>query len=232
MSARRQAGQLKSIAAQKIKQSRVNELMADILREKNNIYTGNLINTILSRDAFRNLRISYSINKELDCAENVSITYVNNISGALYGRFIDIATARSISEQPDPSVSAISRWIYGKIQNGTWSNPNGAYYVVSNNYSTRNDKNVKVKGSRGGRSKTYAYPLIGSPKSKKYRNALAYKFVNAINERGELKNKSSFLTAGNLQIEFALLSAIEEFNEIWGNDLSTKIYEKVTSIFD
>ena len=232
MSARKQAGQLKSIAARKIKESRINELMADALRQKKNIYTGNLINTILSRDPYRSLRIRYSINKELDCIENVSLTYVNDISGASYGRFIDIATSRIINESPNPSVAAISKWIYGKIQNGTWSNPNGTDYVVSNNYLTRNDPKVKSKGSRGGKSKTYRYPLVGSPKSKIYRNALAYKFVNAINERGELKNKSPLLTAGNLQVEFALISAIEEFNDIWGEDLSAKVYEKVTSIFD
>jgi hypothetical protein len=231
MSARKQAGQLKSIAARKIKESRINELMADALRQKKNIYTGNLINTILSRDPYRSLRISYSINKELDCIENVSLTYVNDIRGARYGRFIDIATARSISEEPNPSVSAISKWIYGKIQNGTWDNPNGAYYVVSNNYSSRKDPKVKAKGIRGGKSKTYKYPLVGSSKSKKYRNALAYKFVNAINERGELKNKSAFLTAGNLQIEFALLSAIEEFNNIWLNDLSTRVGVTINNIF-
>jgi len=232
MSARKQAGVLKSIIYQKLRDAGVNYDMVQALRRNKNVYTGTLVETIQKRNLFRLTSIRYTINKELDVIENVTVTFNNNIADPYYAKFIDPFAAEETFDTPEATVSGISKWIYKKIQNGTWENPYGTKYVVNNNYSNRNDFKVKEKGSRGGTSKIYEYDLVGSPKSKKYRNALAYLISRKINNDGYLENQTPFLATGNFSAEVALEVALEEFRELYLNDIAESVETIIVNLFE
>lgn len=231
MSARRQGGQLRAILLRKLRSSGLNEAMVDALNRKGQYYTGTLSQAILKRDFEKDLSISYSINKELDVIENVSVTFVNRIRKPDYAELVDTTAGANPSFEIEASPRKIESWIFAKVKNGTWKNQYGNNYKQSNNYSTRREKRNVNKGVRGGRTKTYFYPLVGAEKSKKARASLAFLIARAINQNQQLQNRSPYIASGNIVAEFAILSALEEFNQIWLQDLGTSSINKVISIF-
>jgi len=230
MSARQQGGQLRSILLRKLRSSGLNEAMVNALSRKGQYYTGKLSESILRRDFSKDLNISYTINKEFDVIENVSITFFNRLAKPKYAELIDSNLADGSNQDIDVEARDIEKWILAKVKNGTWKNKYGPNYVQSNNYSTRRERRDVNKGVRGGRSKTYVYPLVGAPKSKKARASLAFLIARSINQSQSLKNRSPYFASGNIVAEFALLSALEEFNELWLQDIGTASINKVISI--
>lgn len=234
MSAQRQGGQLRQIIIRNIRQSNLSEKMVDVLKKNNQVYTGSLAQAILSRDLSRNLRLSYSINKEMNVIENVVVTFRNVVSSPRYAEFLDERLASQTTNEISASPKSIEKWILAKVKNGTWKGKYGDNYYTSNNYSTRREKRDFSKGARGGSSKDYLYPLVGAPKSKKARARLAYIISRSINESQQLKNTSRFITDPSFGIiaEFAILRGLEQFNEVWLADLGINSINKVISIFE
>jgi hypothetical protein len=230
MSARQQGGQLRAILLRKLRSSGLNEAMVNTLNGRGQYYTGKLSDAILRRDFSKDLSISYTTNKEFDVIENVSITFFNRLVRPLYAELIDSNLADDSFQELDVEASDIERWILAKVKNGTWKNKYGPNYVQSNNYSTRRERRDVNKGVRGGKSKTYVYPLVGAPKSKKARASLAFLIARSINQNQSLKNRSPYFASGNIVAEFALLSALEEFNELWLQDIGVASINKVISI--
>lgn len=231
MSARKQGGQLRAILLRKLRSSGLNEAMVNTLNRRGQYYTGKLSEAILNRDFSKDLSISYSINKEMDVIENVAVTFINRVPKPKYAELVDSVAGENPSFEIEVSPRKIESWILAKVKNGTWKSQYGANYKQSNNYSTRREKRSVNKGSRGGRTKTYLYPLVGAPKSKKARASLAFLIARAINQNQQLQNRSPYFTSGNIVAEFAILSALEEFNQIWLQDLGASSINKVISIF-
>lgn len=229
MSARQQGGRLRAIAVRKIKEANIKLAMASSVEAANNVASGRLRNFLGNLNEIKRLKISYRIDKEFDIIYDAAISFDLRIKNQIpYAEYVD----EELGEQPDglyASVPEIEKWIRVKIKNGRWRNPNGANYVVSNNYSSRQDPGVVSKGSRGGKSKTYTYPLVGHPKSKKYRTWLAILLARSINENGELQNRSNYMRTGFLLVEAAIYSAIEEFYAYWEQDSFDKIESKIFS---
>jgi hypothetical protein len=223
MSARQQGGRLRAIAVRKIKEVNIKMAMASSVEAANNVSSGRLKNFLATLDDIKRIKISYKINKDFDIIYDAAISFDLRIKDQIpYAEYVD----EELGEQPDglyASVPEIEKWIRVKIKNGRWKNANGANYVVNNNYSSRLDPGVVSKGSRGGKSKTYTYPLVGHPKSKKYRTWLAIVLAKSINQNGELQNRSNYMRTGFLLVEAALYSAIEEFYEYWEQDSFDKI---------
>jgi hypothetical protein len=213
MSARRQGGQLRAILVRKLRSSGLNEAMVDILQKNNQVYTGTLSQSILKRDLAKNLSISYKINKDIDIIENVVVRFVNKVSEPSYAGRVEKTLGAVKDENTNVIARAIESWIFEKVRNGTWKNVNGANYKKSN--------------SRGS---TYFYPLSSN---KKARASLAFVIARSINRKQILKNRSPFLINPkiNLRAEFAILSGLEEFNELWLQDLGVESINKVISIF-
>ena len=212
MSARRQGGQLRAILVRKLRSSGLNEAMVDILQKNNQVYTGTLSQAILRRDLGKNLRISYKINKDIDIIENVVVRFVNKVSEPSYAGRVEKTLGAVKDKNINVSARAIESWIFAKVKNGTWKNENGANYKKSN--------------SRGS---TYFYPLS----NKKARASLAFVIARSINRKQILKKRSPFLVNSkiNLRAEFAILSGLKEFNELWLQDLGVESINKVISIF-
>jgi len=231
MSARRQGGQLRAILLRKLRSSGLNEAMVNALNRNNQYYTGKLSEAILSRDFSKDLSISYSINNDMDVIENVSVTFFNRLRTPSYAELVDSRAGENPTQEVYADAAKIEKWIYAKVNNGNWKSKFGNNYVANNNYSTRREKASVNKGIRGGKSKTYLYPLVGSPKSKKYRKSLAFLIARSINQNQQLKNRSPYFASGNIVAEFAILSALEEFNQIWLQDLGASSINKVISIF-
>lgn len=231
MSARRQGGQLRAILVRKIRSAGISEEMVAALKRRNQKFTGNLANSILKRDLSKRVRISYTINKELDVIENVTISFTNFVNEPSYAEFVDSRLGEKPTGEIKASARTIESWIFSKVKNGIWKSRFGDNYVVSNNYLTRKEKRPINKGARGGNTKTYYYPLVGSENSKKSRASLAFLIARSINEKQRLKNRTPYFAAGNIVAEFAMLSAIEEFNQIWLEDIGEISINKVISIF-
>ena len=212
MSARRQGGQLRAILVRKLRSSGLNEAMVDILQKNNQVYTGTLSQAILGRDLGKNLRISYKINKDIDIIENVVVRFVNKVSEPSYAGRVEKTLGAVKDKNINVSARAIESWIFAKVKNGTWKNENGANYKKSN-----------------GRGSTYFYPLS----NKKARASLAFVIARSINRKQILKKRSPFLVNSkiNLRAEFAILSGLKEFNELWLQDLGVESINKVISIF-
>lgn len=233
MSARKQGGQLRAILVRKIRQAKISEAMVNVLNNRKQNYTGTLSQAILSRDLSRGLRLSYKINKEFDVIENITVTFTNIVSKPDYAEFVESTLGASPTGKIKANPAEIEKWIFAKIKNGTWRSRTGDY-KVSNNYSTRREKRDFDKGSRGGRTKTYFYPLTGSPKSKKARASLAFIIARSINERQRLLNRSPYLVGNqkaNILAEAAILSGLNEFNELWLTDVGMSAVNRVISIF-
>lgn len=216
MSAARQGGQLRAIMVRKIRQAGISEAMVNVLNGNNQYYTGKLSQAILNRDLSKNLRLSYSINKDMNVIENVVVTFVNRLSGPRYAEFVEERLGANPTQEIKASPRAIESWIFAKVKNGTWKSVYGANYK-------------KVSKSRKGAEKTYFYPLS----NKKARASLAFVIARSINNDQGLKNRSPFLINPkiNLRAEFAILSGLEEFNELWLQDLGFESINKVISIF-
>ena len=212
MSARRQGGQLRAILIRKLRSSGLNEAMVDILQKNNQVYTGTLSQAILRRDLAKNLSISYKINKDIDIIENVVVRFVNKVSEPSYAGRVEKTLGAVKDKNINVSARAIESWIFAKVKNGTWKNENGANYKKSN-----------------GRGSTYFYPLS----NKKARASLAFVIARSINRKQILKKRSPFLVNPriNLRAEFAILSGLKEFNELWLQDLGVESINKVISIF-
>lgn len=206
MSARLQAGQLKSILAKNFKRLRVREAMVQTLESNGQIASGNLRNEILRTSDYKRTSIRYKIDPKLDVIYNVSISYTIDFPNAPYARAVDTIEGKKVSGMR-PSVSAIEQWISQKLSNGTWKG--GNMYII------RRD------------GKNYSYPLSDF----KYRKKLAYVIAKSIKERGYLKTRSPYLAQGKLLYELAFLESINEFETIWENDVFGIIENKLTLLF-
>lgn len=233
MSARKQGGQLRAILVRKIRSAKISEAMVSVLKNRKQNYTGTLSQAILSRDLAKGLRLSYKINKELDVIENITVTFTNIISKPDYAEFVESTLGANPTGKIKANPAEIEKWIFAKIKNGTWKSRTGDY-VANNNYSTRREFRSFNKGARGGRSKTYFYPLVGSAKSKKARASLAFIIARSINERQRLLSRSPYLVGNqkaNILAEAAILSGLNEFNELWLTDVGMSAINRVFSIF-
>lgn len=206
MSARRQAGQLKSILAKNFKRLRVREAMVQTLESRGQIASGNLRSEILKTSDYKRTVIRYKIDAKLDVIYNVSISYIIDFEGAPYARAVDTIEGKKVSGMR-PSISAIEQWITQKLSNGTWKGSN--MYIIR-----RNGKN-------------YSYPLSDF----RYRKRLAYVIARSIKDRGYLKTRSPYLAQGKLLYELAFLESINQFETIWENDVFGTIENKLTLLF-
>lgn len=206
MSARKQAGQLRATLTKNFRKSGVKEAMAKTLTERGQVASGNLVRKILSVNEAKSFRISYKINKEFDVIYNVSVSYSIDLTGIPYAASVDTVLGRKRTRMK-PSIDAISLWIRQKLSNGTWKG--------SNMYINR----------RG--DKVYRYPLSNLT----YRRSLAYLIARKIGKRGYLKNRSPYLTGGRLRQELAFLDSIREFEQLWENELSLSVENKIGLLF-
>jgi hypothetical protein len=60
---------------------------------------------------------------------------------------------------------------------------------------------------------------------------LAFAIARSIGERGNLKNRSPFITEARIRIELALLDSESEFVEIWPEAFLNNLERKLTVIF-
>ena len=213
MSARQQAGQLKAILAKNVKKSRVKAAMAQTLINNGQVASGALVRAIISINENRVFRISYKINKEFDVIYDVFI--LGNDRGRIsaqklieskYAGRIDTVAGKDPTSM-SPPISAIDVWISQKLKNGTWKG--GNMYITK----------------RG--EKTYSYPLSNP----KYRKKLAYIIARGIKNRGYLKNRSPYLTEGNLRLELAYFDSKREFEALWSDQLANILDNKITALF-
>lgn len=206
MSARQQAGQLRAILTKNFRKSRVKEAMAKTLSDRGQVASGNLVRKILSINESKSFKISYKINKEFDIIYDVSVSYEIDLSGVPYAAAVDTVLGREKTGM-NPPIDAISLWIKQKLSNGTWKG--------SNMY-------IKRRGN-----KTYRYPLSKLT----YRRSLAYLIARKIGQRGYLQNRSPYLTEGRLRQELAFLDSIREFEQLWENELSLSVENKIGLLF-
>ena len=210
MSARKQAGQLRSILARNFKKSRVREAAANVLKQRGQVASGNLIDAILKKKEEQMFSISYKIDNEFDVIYNVQITYdLGRIENEYYQK-VDTVLGRDNSGMR-PSYQKIYKWIGQKLRNGTWKG--AAVYTM--------------KRTRRGKTKTYTYTLSKLI----YRKALAFAIARSIGERGALKNRSPFITEARIRIDLALVESEQEFAELWPFDYLTNLERKLTLLF-
>jgi hypothetical protein len=211
VSARQQAGQLRSILARNFKKSRVREAAANILKQRGQVASGNLISQILKKKEEQMFSISFKIDSEFDVIYNVDITYDLGRIESDYYKQVDTVLGRSPSGMA-PSYQKIYRWIGQKLRNGTWKGP--ASYTMT-------------RTRKGGKKKTYTYPLSKLV----YRKALAFVIARSIGERGSLKNRSPFITESKIRIDLAIAQSEQEFAERWPFDYLTNLEDKLTLLF-
>ena len=205
LTARQQAGRLRAILVRNFRTLRVKEKMANVLRSNGQVASGNLINTILSKDESKSLRIRYKIDREFNVAYDVSITYTIDLQGAPYAQTVDTVLGKD-KRNLSPTTSAIEQWISQKLSNGTWRGDN--MYIINS----------------GG--KTYSYPLT----ERRYRNKLAYLIARSIKKRGYLQNRSPYLTIGELNYELAILQSVNEFELLWEDDTAEAAFKQLMVI--
>ena len=210
MSARQQAGQLRSILARNFKKSRVREAAANVLKQRGQVSTGNLVNSILKKKEEQMFSISFKIDKELDAIYDVLVTYdFSRIDNEYYQQVDTVLGAAKTGM--NPSYQVILKWITNKLRNGTWKG--------ATTYTMRR--------TRRGKTSTNTYSISKLV----YRKALAFAIARSIGERGNLKNRSPFITEARIRIELALLDAENEFYDLWENDLANNLERKLTVIF-
>lgn len=212
MSARQQAGQLRSILARNFKKFAVRETAANTLKATGQVASGNAVQKILQGQEERMFSISFSIDKELDAIYDISITYDFDRLEVDYYRRIDRVLGR---DRANPamrvSTDAIYKWIGQKIRNGTWK---GA-------------QSYTMTRTRRGVSKQYTYPLSKLI----YRRALAFVIARTINEDQRLENRSPYITRARTQVTKAVNQSEKEFYDLWENDLATNLESKITALF-
>jgi hypothetical protein len=206
MSARQQAGELRAILIRNFKKSRIREAMANTLKERGQVASGNLTRAILDKNESKNTSIRYKIDREFDSIYDVNITYTIDLESAPYASAVDTVLGRESSGMA-PSIQAIDNWIVQKLSNGTWKG--GNMYIIK----------------RG--EKSYSYPLTDF----RYRRKLAFVIARSIKDRGYLKNRSPYITEGKLRYELAILDSVNEFQDIWNEAIAEKVYDKLTIIF-
>ena len=212
MSARQQAGQLRSILARNFKKFAVRETAAGVLKNTNRISSGNAIQRILQKKEEQMFSISFKIDKKLDVIYDVVVTYDFQRFGIPYYQRIDTVLGRTRSTPPmKVSTNAIYKWIGQKIRNGTWK---GA-------------QSYTMTRTRRGVSKEYTYPLSKLI----YRRALAFVIARTINEDQRLENRSPYITKARVQAIKAVNQSEIEFNEIWLDGVSLKIEKQLISVF-
>lgn len=155
--------------------------------------------------------ISFKIDSEFDVIYNVDITYDLGRIESDYYKQVDTVLGRSPSGMA-PSHQKIYRWIGQKLRNGTWKGP--ASYTMT-------------RTRKGGKKKTYTYPLSKLV----YRKALAFVIARSIGERGSLKNRSPFITESKIRIDLAIAQSEQEFAERWPFDYLTNLEDKLTLLF-
>ena len=208
MSARQQAGRLRSLIARKLRQLDVAESMADALEYNLNKVTGNLEESILRTDPNRVFNISYRIDKTYDVMllESVYVDLTRYFENAPYARFLH---EDNNEEVPKVSTQVIADWIAEKINTPYWNSPFGEDFVV------------KSKG------KVYFYDLH----EPKYQRALGYVISTIINESGFLKSRTDFTSQALLAAEAAVIEAQEDFMEIWEYELVDIIDAEINAVF-
>lgn len=155
--------------------------------------------------------ISFKIDPKLDVIYDVNVVYdLGRINNKYYQK-LDTVLGRSASGMA-PSWQKIYKWIGQKLRNGTWKG--AASYTMT-------------RTRRGGKRKSYTYPLSKLV----YREALAFAIARSIGKRGSLKNRSPFITESRIRIDLAFQQAEQEFNEVWSDNISTIIEEKITILF-
>jgi hypothetical protein len=210
VSARQQAGQLRSILARNLKKSRVREAAANVLKQRGQVASGNLIASILKKREEQMFSISFKIDKEFDVIYDVRIVYdLSRIDNPYYQQVDTVLGAAKTGMRP--SYQAILKWITTKLRNGTWKG--------STTYT--------LKRTRRGKTSTNTYSISKLV----YRKALAFAIARSIGERGNLKNRSPFITEAKIRIELALLDSESEFVEIWPDVFLNNLERKLTVIF-
>jgi hypothetical protein len=208
MSARQQAGQLRSILARNLRKEGVRESAVDVLKRAGQISTGNLITAILSKKDEQLFSVSYKIDKGIDSIYDVSITYDFDRIGVPYYKRVDRVLGRERA-QPNMKVStgAIEKWINNKISNGTWKGP----------------KTYSLTRTRGQAKETKEYSLSKLV----YRRALAFAIARKINEDQVLETRSPYLTIARVKVIRAIQKAEKEFYDFWEDSLSSTIEQKI-----
>jgi hypothetical protein len=210
VSARQQAGQLRSILARNFKKSKVREAAANVLKQRGQVSTGNLVNSILRKKEEQMFSISFKIDKEFDVICDVRVVYdFSRIDNEYYQQVDTVLGAAKTNMSP--SYQVILKWITNKLRNGTWKG--------ATTYTMRR--------TRRGKTSTNTYSISKLV----YRKALAFAIARSIGERGNLKNRSPFITEARIRIELALLDSESEFVEIWPEAFLNNLERKLTVIF-
>lgn len=212
MSARQQAGQLRSILARNFKKSRVREAAANVLKQRGQVASGNLIASILKKREEQMFSISFKIDKEFDVIYDISITYdFDRIDVPYYRRLDRVLGREKASPNMSVSTAAIEKWILRKLRNGTW----------------KGSTTYELTRTRRGKTTTRSYPISKLV----YRRALAFVIARTINEDQILENRSPYITIARVRVRKSIDSAEKEFYEIWENDFAINIERKLTVIF-
>lgn len=209
MSARQQAGQLRSLIARKLRQLDVAESMADALEYNLNKATGNLEEAILRTDPARVFNISYRIDKSYNVMllESVYVDLTRYFDNAPYGRMLH---SDYEGEIPEVSSGRIADWIAEKINTPYWNSPYGEDFVVRT------------------KSGVYYYSL----QEPKYQKALGYVIARTINDSGMLQSTTDFTSEAILAAEAAVIEAQEDFFEVWGTELVDIIDADINAAFE
>ena len=217
MSARSQAGKFNAILRRKIKQANFRNVMVDTLNRRGQKASGSLAKKILELTDKDVVRFKYTENKDFNCVEEVTVFYKINVDSPYADSVDSVRGAKKTNMSPPRE--RIVKWISKKLSNGTWNSPYGKNYA-------------RFKVNKSGQKKIYLYPLQGSPKSVKYRKRLAFLIQRSIEKDGKLKNRSPYISAGNIQLELAILSAQEEFRGLWVQELAQNVVFKVVNLID
>jgi len=212
MSARQQAGQLRSILARNLKQEGVRESAVEVLKRNKQISTGNLIDSILRKKDEQMFSISFKIDKEFDIIYDVSITYDFDKIGVPYYKRVDTVLGREkASPNMKVSTGAIEKWIDRKITNGTWRGP----------------KTYTLTRTRGTSKESKEYSLSKLV----YRRALAFVIARKINQDQTLDTRSPYITIARVKVIRAINKAEKEFYAFWENEFATNLGQKLTLLF-
>lgn len=84
-----------------------------------------------------------------------------------------------------------------------------------------------MRRTRRGKTSTNTYSISKLV----YRKALAFAIARSIGERGNLKNRSPFITEARIRIDLALLESEAEFAELWPDAFLNNLERKLTVIF-
>ncbi len=209
MSARQQAGQLRSLIARKLRQLDVAESMADALEYNLNKATGDLESAILRTDPARVFNISYRIDKSYDVMllESVYVDLTRYFDTAPYGKYLH---SDYDGEIPEVSPKRIADWIAEKINTPYWNSPYGESFVVRS------------------KNRVYYYDL----QEPKYQKALGWVIAKTINSSASLKSVTDFTSEAILAAEAAVIEAQEDFFEVWGTELVDIIDADINSAFE